>query len=105
MTEIVASLVRRDFRLAWNVPGVRSPTPWETRQLLQAVQDYGDVTLLPLPPETWTTSVCSWRGGDRWQCLIDLWTKEEGPSDLVMSVDVIERRDDFEYSVHLVYVP
>ena len=101
---VVSSMVRRDFVLASNLPAVESPSPRETRDLLHAVEDYGEVTLVPLPEDAWDTSVCSWRG-DHWECLVDLWTEEEGRSDLVMSVNVIERDGTFRYSVNLVYVP
>ena len=101
---IVASMVRRDFVLASDVPAVRSPSPQKTRELLRAVKHYGDVTLVPLPEETWTTSVCCW-SGDHWECLVDLWTEEEGRSDLVLSVDVTEHDGAFHFSVYLVYVP
>ncbi|MDG4827327.1 hypothetical protein O7635_36250 [Asanoa sp. WMMD1127] len=69
-----------------------------------AVDDYGDVTLVPLPEESWDTSVSLWHG-DRWSCLVDLWTEQEGRSDLVLDVDVFEHGPGHRFVVQLVYVP
>ena len=73
-------------------------------QCRDAVRSYGDVTLVPLPDDTWDTSGLS-RQGTRWDCLVDLWTREEGRSDLVLDVNVVEDGDAYRFSVHLVYVP
>lgn len=43
--------------------------------------------------------------GDHWDALIDLWTEEEGSSDLVMQVRVSEVDSEFLVAVHMVYVP
>jgi hypothetical protein len=37
--------------------------------------------------------------------LVDLWTAEEGPSDLVLGVRVREQAGAYSYRVELVYVP
>lgn len=104
LAAIVDSLVRRDAIIGGGTEGV-DPTPYETSQLcLQAVAGYGDVTLTPLPPESWDTSVALW-SGDRWRCLIDLWTEQEGRSDLALDVDVFEDSRGYRFSIHLVYVP
>lgn len=67
------------------------------------IDDYGDVTLTSLPDASWDTSVALWFG-DRWRCLVDLWTEEEGRSDLVLDVDVFENGPGYRFSVNLVYV-
>ncbi|WP_444544523.1 DUF7668 domain-containing protein [Rhizocola hellebori] len=54
--------------------------------------------------EAWDTSVALWFG-DRWRCLVDLWTKEEGRSDLVLDVDVFENGSGYRFYVNLVLVP
>ena len=104
LAAIVGSLVRRDAMIGAGLQAV-DPTPYETSQAcLEAVDDYGDVTLVPLPDESWDTSVALWFG-DRWRCLVDLWTEPEGRSDLVLDVDVFEHGPGYRFSVHLVYVP
>lgn len=43
--------------------------------------------------------------GDKWEVLVDLWTEEEGPSDLVLHLYVREDRVEYRSEVYLVYVP
>ena len=64
----------------------------------------GGVDLVPLPEDTWTTSVTVWCG-NRWMCLIDLWTEQEGRSDLVLEAEVRESPSGFRFNVSMVYVP
>ena len=40
-----------------------------------------------------------------WTVLVDLWTKEEGPSDLVLEGTMRETESGQTFSVYLVYVP
>jgi hypothetical protein len=104
LAAIVDSLARRDAIVGAGLSSV-DPVPPDTSQTcLQAVDDYGAVTLISLPDESWETSVARWYG-DRWRCLVDLWTKEEGRSDLVLDVDVFEHGAGYRFQVHLVYVP
>jgi hypothetical protein len=67
------------------------------------ISDYG-CTLTPLPHASWDTSVCQWQL-DYWEVLVDLFTVEEGRSDLVLHVHVFEQMAGFVFKVHLVYVP
>lgn len=79
--------------------------PADISQLcLQAVHDYGATTLITPPEETWDTSVARWYG-DRWRCLIDLWTEQEGRSDLVLDVDVFDNAPGYRFHVNLVHLP
>ena len=73
-------------------------------QCLSAVDNYGNVDLVPLPQETWKTSVAAWQG-DHWLCLIDLWTEQEGRSDLVLEAEVREQEPGVRFTVNMVYVP
>ncbi|MGC4769003.1 DUF7668 domain-containing protein [Micromonospora sp. DT44] len=78
--------MRRDAAIGAGLPPV-DPVPAEiSQECLQAVANYGAVTLITPPDESWNTSVALWFG-DRWRSLVDLWT-EEGRSDLVLDVDV-----------------
>lgn len=101
---VVDSLARRDIVIGAAVPSL-DPVPAHIRQqCLQAVDNYGDVTLISLPDETWNSSVALWFG-DHWRCLVDLWIEEEGRSDLVLDVDVFENSPGYRFRVNLVYVP
>ncbi|MEV4216547.1 hypothetical protein [Micromonospora sp. NPDC049662] len=101
---VVDSLVGRDAAIGAGLPPV-DPVPTEISQKCrQAIDNYGDVTLITPPDESWNTSVALWFG-DHWRCLVDLWTEEEGRSDLVLDVDVFENGPGYRYRVNLVYVP
>jgi hypothetical protein len=67
------------------------------------IADYGCM-LTPLSERSWDTSIYSWQL-DHWDVLVDLFTREEGRSDLVMQVKVVEDGPGFMFNVHLVYVP
>ncbi|MDB5709227.1 MAG: hypothetical protein JWL96_1297 [Sphingomonas bacterium] len=72
-------------------------------QIARYIEDYG-CTLISLSDESWDTSVCQWQL-DYWEVLVDLFTVEEGRSDLVLHVHVFEDTGRFLFKVHLVYVP
>jgi hypothetical protein len=104
ISALVDSLVERAPTIGVGVPEVE-PVPDDVcNQCFSAVDDYGDIDLMPLPPETWTSSIAAWQG-DHWACLIDLWTEQEGRSDLVLEVEVREHASGFRFTVHMVYVP
>ncbi|KPF56514.1 hypothetical protein IP65_01575 [Novosphingobium sp. AAP1] len=67
------------------------------------IKGYG-FTLTSLPDESWETSVCQWQI-EYWEVMVDLFTVEEGYSDLVLHVHVFERDGGFNFKVHYVYVP
>ena len=101
---LVDSLVERAPTIGGGLPEVE-PVPDAVReQCLSAVDNYRDVDLVPLPQETWKSSVTAWQG-DHWLCLIDLWTEQEGRSDLVLEAEVRERTPGFRFTVTMVYVP
>lgn len=103
LKRIVDAFVAGDYALEAEIPGVE-PVPAKTAsQIRRYLTDYG-ATLVSLPEQTWETSVCIWYG-DHWSLLVDLWTNEEGRSDLVLDAKVIEAGSGFRTEVHLVYVP
>jgi hypothetical protein len=101
--EIVAAFVAADYRLVSGVPGAEPVSAETAAQIQNCLRDYG-ATLVALPEETWLSSVCIWTG-THWDTLIDLWTQEEGPSDLVLHARVTDTHPGFSVKVHLVYVP
>jgi hypothetical protein len=103
LTDIVDVFVRQDYRLADGVFGVAPVSEETATQIREYIGDY-DTRLVALPQETWNTSVCIWRH-DHWDALIDLWTEEEGRSDLVLQVRVSEADSGYVVNVHMVYVP
>ena len=101
--EIVAALVERDYRLDSGVLGVQPVSVDTAARIQSGIKNYG-ATLVALPEEAWNSSVCMWYG-DHWEALVDLWTQEEGPSDLVLKATVSEEEMGFGFTIQLVYVP
>jgi hypothetical protein len=103
LREVVHAFARGDYGLARRVSGVEAVDPETAEHIRANVADYG-ATLVDLPEETWNTSVAQWQG-THWEVLVDLWTAEEGPSDLVLHCDIRQLDDEYRIKVHLVYVP
>ncbi|TIE20512.1 DUF7668 domain-containing protein [Stenotrophomonas maltophilia] len=80
---------------------LQAPDVWAGAQ--ESIRAYG-AHLKRLPDESWNSSVCIWYG-DFWNVLVDLYTEEEGRSDLVLQAHVYEVGDGYRYEVVLVYVP
>jgi hypothetical protein len=103
LKDIVDAFVRQDYRLADGILGVAPVSEETATQIREYIEDYG-ATLVGLPQKAWDTSVCIWMH-DHWDALTDLWTEEEGNSDLVMQVRVSEADSRYVVTVHMVYVP
>ena len=101
--EIVDAFIAGDFELGAGVEGVPPVSADRAAQIRDYVDGYG-ATLVALPDETWSSSVCIWYG-DHWAALVDLWTEQEGRSDLVLHTRVKELDSGFSIEVDLVYVP
>lgn len=80
---------------------LQSPDVWVNAQ--ENIRAYG-AHLRKLPDESWNSSVSIWYG-EFWDVLVDLYTEEEGRSDLVLQVHVYEVGDGYRYEVASVYVP
>ncbi|MFI5712159.1 hypothetical protein [Kribbella sp. NPDC051620] len=101
---IVDSLVRGDVRIGHGIENVDPLSKDRSKRCRENVEAYGRVTLSRLPETTWDSSVARWQG-DRWDCLVDLWTAEEGRSDLVLRLEVLEDPETaFRFRPYLVYV-
>ncbi|WP_227496519.1 DUF7668 domain-containing protein [Massilia litorea] len=103
LQNIVDAFVRDDYCLADGLAGVAPVSEETATQIRTYIQEYG-AKLVSLPQESWATSVRIWMG-DHWDALIDLWTEEEGSSDLVLQVHVSEVDSEFLVTVYMVYVP
>ena len=101
--DIVACFVASDYCLAAGVAGAESVAPETAAHIKANLKSYG-ASLIALPEETWDSSVCIWYD-DHWEALVDLWTQEEGRSDLVLHTHVVDGAFGATISVHLVYVP
>jgi len=103
LKSIVDAFVRGDYELKDGLSGVAPISEETAAQVREYIEDYG-AKLIELPPQSWDTSVCIWMG-NRWDALIDLWTEDEGRSDLVLQVDVWEADAGYVVAIHMVYVP
>lgn len=101
--EIVKAFVGHDYQLGIGIPEVTPVSAETATQARDYLQNYG-ATLIELPDETWSSSVCIWLG-NRWDVLIDLWTQSEGRSDLALNLHIVESEEGFVFHVYMVYVP
>jgi hypothetical protein len=103
LREVVRAFVEGDYGLAGGVAGVEPVSRAKAEHIRAYVAEYG-ATLIDLPDDTWRTSVAQWMG-KRWDILVDLWTAEEGRSDLVLEGWVEETDGRPRLTIHMVYVP
>jgi len=103
LTQVVSALKNGDYGLTAGVPGVERPSMETAKHIRESIADYG-TTLIELPEEAWESSVCMWYG-THWDALVDLWTEEEGRSDLVLSARISEEANGYSFKIYLVYVP
>ncbi|WP_217495011.1 hypothetical protein [Marinomonas sp. FW-1] len=100
---IAEALKEGDFKLNLRVSDARSISAKDAAIITANIRDYGD-QLIDLPDDTWSTSVCQWML-DYWEVYIDLFTANEGASDLVLAVRVYEDGTSYIYEVQSVHVP
>ncbi|WP_333297679.1 DUF7668 domain-containing protein [Pseudoalteromonas carrageenovora] len=99
----VDAFSRGDFGLSTPIENIQ-PVPVDIALANKSyVADYGEV-LISLPEETWETSCAQWMG-DYWQIIVDLYTEDEGRSDLVLNGRVMEKDGNISIEIGLIYVP
>lgn len=101
--DIVEAFREKDFILVRSVPNVNPVPQREATRFAEYIEDYGD-ELDELPDETWETSVCE-RVADFWDVAVDLYTVNEGHSDMVLALRVRENGNGYVFEVRSVYVP
>jgi len=103
LREVVQRFVAGDYGLTHGVSNVEPVSMATTEQIRLYLADYG-CTLVELPEDTWQTSVSQWME-THWDILVDLWTLEEGRSDLVLAGRVVETKTGIRFTIQMVYVP
>ena len=103
LREVVRALVEGDYSVTRGIPFVAPVGELSAEQMRTYVASYGE-TLVELPDESWDTSLAQW-AGTRWDVFVDLWTRESGPSDLVLHVNVVEAELGFRFELHALYIP
>jgi hypothetical protein len=92
-----------DFELSTPIANVPKLPENRAEAIQRNIENYG-ASLISLPNESWDSSVCQWMEG-YWDLLVDLFTKEEGASDLALWVRVTEANGEYTFDVLSVYVP
>ena len=100
---IVSAFVNQDYNLSSEIKNVNPISNETAQQIKDYIVDYGE-ELIELPEETWNSSVYI-SYGNYWDALIDLYTKTEGRSDLVLDVEIREDNNEYVVDIKLVYVP
>lgn len=100
--DIVDAFKAGDFELHRGIAGVRPISTGDAARIANNIQQYG-AQLTSLPEESWQTSVCQWMR-NYWDVLIDLFTIEEGASDLVLSARVYEEGSSYVIEIQSVHV-
>lgn len=101
--EIVRAFSEGDFQLSRNIAGVRQLSSEDAERIVRNLESHG-AHLRSLPEEAWKTSACQWMRG-YWDALIDLYTSEEGASDLALSVRIYETERAYDFHVESIHVP
>jgi hypothetical protein len=99
---IVEAIKSNNYSLIDSDSSIRLTSPSDRKRIEENIEEYG-CRLMSLPEEAWNTSACQWMKG-YWEVLVDLYTVEEGQSDLVLSIRVYEKNDEFEYEIMSVHV-
>jgi hypothetical protein len=103
LAEVVEAFKEGDFGLKRGVAGVRSISAEKAAGIANNIRGYG-ARLTSLPEETWQSSACQWMRG-HWDILVDLFTIEEGASDLVLAARVYEEDSTYVFEIQSVLVP
>jgi hypothetical protein len=105
--ETLAAIVERirhgDREFQSGPPNVTNRNDNVSRYMEESLTAYG-ATLTALPESTWQTSVCQWMDGF-WEVYVDLYTEQEGRSDLVLFLLVRESGLGFVFEIQGIYVP
>ena len=103
LTEMAEALKNGDCALMATIEGVNPVSTHDAQAAADYIRDYG-CQLISLPDTTWTTSFYQWQGC-YWDVIVDLYTEEEGCSDMVMQVKIQEDALKYRFEFHMVYVP
>lgn len=102
LIEIVDAIINENLN-QHNISYVKPVSREDVTYIQSNIIDYGE-ELIPLPESTWDTSIYVWMNGF-WEILLDLFTAEEGRSDLVLLLRVYEHTTNYQFEVMSVHVP
>jgi len=102
LTDIVECRASGEFSKLSSLPAVTLEGGWGWQDIETYIKDYG-CKLTSLPEESWRTSIYLWMGG-YWEVLVDLFTVEEGRSDLALFVRAFPREGPYIFQIMSVHV-
>ena len=94
----------KDFAGLNTIPNVELIDLEYASELAEYIVDYG-AHLISLSKDTWNTSVCLYMEDEFWKAIIDLFTAEEGRSDLILDLHIFKKQNQFEFQINGIYVP
>ena len=103
LADIVECLASGNFGKLSSLPAVTLEGGWGWQSIETYIKHYGR-KLTSLPEESWRTSIYRWMGG-YWHVLVDLFTVDEGASDLVLFVRVHPKEGSYIFQIESVHVP
>ena len=103
LREIVDAIAEGDYELSRGIAFVAPTGSATAKYIRENIEDYTG-TLVRLPEESWSSSVYRWMR-THWYVVVDLWTLEEGRTDLALIVNVFESGEGFRFEVESVHVP
>lgn len=103
--KIVEAFKISDINFFNQIEGVKKLTLVDFEEIISDINLYGE-TLVSLPSEAWESSQCLWSGDSCWHVYIDLYTINEGKSDLILFLIIeLDENNHFHYNVSNFYVP
>jgi hypothetical protein len=103
IVKIVSSLISGVEDFDFYKCHVVSIPEFERARISDAIAEYGD-HLVPLTSKAWETSIYQY-DEDFWVVLVDLCTRRESSSDLVLFIKVEEFASGYSFTVEDVHVP
>lgn len=108
IVQIVEAFKDKDFARLSTIPNVEFIDIEYAAEIAENIDHYG-AHLVCLPEESWDSSVCIYRGEHNenhfWDAIVDLFTEEESPSDLIINLQIYKHDDHYTYKIIDIYVP
>jgi len=108
IVQIVEAFKDKDFARLSTIPNVGFVDIQYAAETAENIDHYG-AHLVSLPEEAWDSSVCFYQGKHNenhfWKAIVDLFTEEECPSDLIINLQIYKQDDHYTYEIIDIYVP
>ncbi|WP_296283481.1 hypothetical protein [uncultured Acinetobacter sp.] len=118
IVQIVEAFKNKDFARLNTIPNVEFIDIEYAAEIAENIDDYG-AHLISLPEESWNSSVCVYQGeyeeswdssvclyqgeykkNHFWNATVDLFTEEEGCSDLIIDLRIYKYDKHYTYEVY-----